>query len=253
MKKILKEWKRFLIEEQINSVDSQHQANMVASETKMAEDALLDTAMLEEQPATQIQFVSNVDIIDKDAQQDFAKAFYKSYNLSNKKGFLTPYSIEEFVKMKLFMVKTAQGTQNAGFAIKDGNDIVSVHNNSGIRGIGNQMIEEAKRQGGTKLDHFDGFLSGYYRKHGFKVSGLDQWSEQYIPEGWDFPTSNIEDPRSSVYAEATTKFGQGYEKMSNIDRIIKIKVEGGVTVEANPADKTSQYRSGRPDVIYRKL
>lgn len=250
MKKILNEWNKFLKEEQASSfVKDQQQANEVASETKIAESALLDSSISEQQ-ASPIEFVSN---IGSENSEQFAKRFYESYNLSEKKGFLTPYSIEEFSKMKLFLIKDGEKIQNAGFAIKDGDDIVSVHNNSNIRGIGNQMIEEAKKQGGSKLDHFDGFLSGYYRKHGFKVVGLDQWSENYIPTDWDFPNSNIENPNSSVYANASTEYGDGFDKITNLNKPIKIQIEGGVDVTANPADKTSQYRSGRPDVIYRKL
>jgi len=250
MKEILNEWNRFLKEDQSSGfIETQQQADMIASETRIAEDALLDSSIAEQQ-TTSIQFVSN---INSENPQEFAKKFYQSYNLSTKKGFLTPYSVEDFFKMKLFLIKNGENVENAGFAIKDGDDIVSVHNNSKMRGIGNQMIEEAKKQGGNKLDHFDGFLSGYYRKHGFKVVGLDQWSENYIPADWDFPSSNIEDSNSSVYANASTQYGDGFDKITNLDKSLQIQIEGGVEVTANPADKTSQYRSGRPDVIYRKL
>ena len=250
MKKILNEWKRYLNEgQQAGSIQNQEQADVIASETKSAEAALLDSA-IEEQQQGEIEFVSNVQSPDP---RQFAESFYESYNLSSRKGFLTPYSVEDFMKMKLFMVKSTQGIENAGFAIKDGDDIVSVHNNSDIRGIGDQMIEEAKAQGGSKLDHFDGFLSGYYRKKGFNVVGVDQWSENYIPASWDFPASNIEDPRSSVYAAASSEYGMGYDKIANLNKPVEMNIEGEVQLTANPADKTSQYRSGRPDVIYRKL
>ena len=49
------------------------------------------------------------------------------------------------------------------------------------------------------------------------------------------------------------EYGMGYDKIANLNKPVEINIEGEVQLTANPADKTSQYRSGRPDVIYRKL
>ena len=262
MKKLLKEWREYISEEVegANSVKSQEQANEVGSETQIAEHALLETNNLSEQEmgslSEQFEFATNQGFSDPER---FAKAFFLSYNFSSKIGFLTHYKVEDFMKMKLFLIRRkGQEVEPAGFAIKDGNDIVSVHNNSKNlkkMGIGDLMIREAIKQGGTKLDHFDGFLSGYYRKHGFKVVKVDNWAEKYIPDMWDFPKTKIDNPEQSVYAKAVSKYGKGYRRILNVDlpKEIKVQIENGIITNINPMDKTRQYDSGRPDVIYRQL
>ena len=45
------------------------------------------------------------------------------------------------------------------------------------------FLRTAKEKGGTMLDHFDGFLSGLYRRYGFTdVYEVYQWEEQYRPD-----------------------------------------------------------------------
>ena len=65
-------------------------------------------------------------------------------------------------------------------------DIISVHNNTDIHGVGEALIDSAKRLGGTTLDHFDGFLSNFYAKKGFKEDARGKWDDQYAPEDWDY-------------------------------------------------------------------
>ena len=68
-----------------------------------------------------------------------AKRFLDSLNAGKRGGFLTPYSESDLAKMNLFKLKD----HNLGFAIKDDGDIVSVHNNSGLGGVGNEMMSAA--------------------------------------------------------------------------------------------------------------
>lgn len=86
--------------------------------------------------------------------------------------------------MKLFKVPNI----DAGFALKgmdnpNHKDIVAVHNNSSIDKIGGELMKAAIRNGGTHLDHFDGFLSGFYEKLGFEEIGRDAYNPQYDPDG----------------------------------------------------------------------
>ena len=158
-------------------------------------------------------------------------------------GFLTYYSEADLRVMDLYLIKG----NDAGFAIKDGDDIVSVHNNSPLKGLGSEFMRKAKEVGGRRLDHFDGFLSGLYRKYGFTdVYEVYQWEEQYKPKGWNYETVDIFNPKTSIYATEI-------EGMSNVDREVEIKAEDNYEIEINPANKVNQYRYGRPDVILRKL
>ena len=95
--------------------------------------------------------------------------FLESLNSSTRKPFLSKYTAEE---LKLD---------------EDGVDIISVHNNEpNIKGVGDALIESAKANGGTKLDHYDGFLSDLYSKHGFEEYDRYKWDDQYADPNWDY-------------------------------------------------------------------
>ena len=53
------------------------------------------------------------------------------------------------------------------------------------------------------LDHFDGFLSGLYRKYGFTdIYEVYQWEEQYRPDAWTYDTVDVFNEKTSIYSEA---------------------------------------------------
>lgn len=108
-----------------------------------------------------------------------AESFFKSYKASKRIEFLTPYTIEELKEFDLFK---ANG-YNIGFAIKPDGDLILVHNNEPeVKGVGEMLIKQAIKNGAKSLDHFDGFLTGFYKKNGFKLSNNDIFSDKYAPE-----------------------------------------------------------------------
>lgn len=114
--------------------------------------------------------------------------FLESLNSSTRKPFLSKYTAEE---LKNHNVQTYQlNGYHIGYALKpdeDGVDIISVHNNEpNIKGVGDALIESAKANGGTKLDHYDGFLSDLYSKHGFGEYDRYKWDGQYADPNWDY-------------------------------------------------------------------
>lgn len=114
--------------------------------------------------------------------------FLESLNRSTRKSFLSKYMAEE---LKNHNVQTYQlNGYHIGYALKpdeDGVDIISVHNNEpNIKGVGDALIESAKANGGTKLDHYDGFLSDLYSKHGFEEYDRYKWDDQYADPNWDY-------------------------------------------------------------------
>lgn len=160
------------------------------------------------------------------------QGFMDSLNSGKRGGFLTPYSQKDLAGMRLFKLKD----HNLGFAIKEDGDIVSVHNNSGVGGIGRDMMSAAIRNGGQKLDHFDGFLTGFYRKNGFgKVADAWAWNDKYAPSNWKYEAVNIFDPRTSIYADELKK----YKSVEEMPDDLKAKI--------------GAYESGRPDVVFRQL
>jgi predicted ABC-type ATPase len=95
------------------------------------------------------------------------------------------YTAEEYADMKLFMAPDG----SAGIAVKPDGDIVSVFKNPAKNpkpGIAHEMLITALRNGGRKLDCFDGYLTKLYSKHGFKPVSRVAFDRDYAPEGWNF-------------------------------------------------------------------
>ena len=123
-----------------------------------------------------VQLINN-DQFEINNYDNFIKSLLKSKHL----GFLTLYSMKEYIDD--FTTYKVRG-YDIGYAIKSDGDIVSVFNNSNVRNISNELIQSAIRHGGRKLDHFDGFLSGLYDKLGFKEYHRDKWNNEYKPQNW---------------------------------------------------------------------
>ncbi len=110
-----------------------------------------------------------------------AEAFIASRNTSKRPQFLTPYTAEEMKDFRLFKVKGL----DAGYAIKPDGDLVNVFNNSGISDLGKAVVRDAIRNGATKLDAYQGFLTDkYYPQFGFKEARREPWNSLLKPEGW---------------------------------------------------------------------
>lgn len=124
-----------------------------------------------------IELIQN-DEFDINEIKEFRDSLYKS----KRRGYLSEYSEEEFKDMTTYKVKG----YDIGYAIKPDGDIVSVFNNSNVGGVGSELIKSAIRNGGTKLDHFDGWLSDFYEKLGFEEYMRYTWDDQYAPENWNY-------------------------------------------------------------------
>lgn len=126
-------------------------------------------------------------VIEKIKNNDFIndpEAFLDSIKKSSRKEMLTDYTIEDLKDMITFKLDG----YDIGYALKkdeEGNygEIVSVFNNSGIKGVGDDLMRSAIKNGGRYLDHYDGFLSNFYSKLGFEEYKRDKFDPQYDPTG----------------------------------------------------------------------
>jgi len=233
MKKIFESWKRFLREGTSPEILDEASFN-----TLCAMSVFSDETINEQEGNFEYEFS-----LAESPNPEVVKRFTESLYAGKRSAFLSYYSESELASMDLYLVKD----HNAGFAIKDGDDIVSVHNNSSLKGMGSEFMRKAKEVGGARLDHFDGFLSGLYRKYGFTdVYEVYQWSEEYKPKGWTYDSVDIMNSQTSIYAETI-------QDKFNIGKEIKVQAEDNFEIEIIPADKVNQYKYGRPDVILRKL
>lgn len=126
------------------------------------------------------------EVIKKIENNDFIindnEAFKKAILKGKRGGFLTNYDSDEYKNnFKTFKLNG----YDIGYAIKNDGDIVSVFNNSKVRNIGEYLLLSAIKNGGNKLDHFDGFLSKFYENLGFKEYDRDKWNDEYRPANWD--------------------------------------------------------------------
>lgn len=129
------------------------------------------------------------EIINKINNNDFevndVDNFLDSLHKSQYKEFLTDYQKQQLEDD--YTTYKVSG-YDAGFAIKSDGDIVSVHNNTGIKGggIGKALVQAAIRLGGNKLDHYAGFLDKFYEDLGFKEYERYKWDDQYASKTWDY-------------------------------------------------------------------
>lgn len=153
--------------------------NRHINERALLNEMIVDESQLQSTPEREMLIQT---ILGNDFEINNHEEFIRSLKTSERKEMLLDYSIEEFKDMKTFKVRG----YNAGFAIKDDGDIVSVHNNTGIPGILEALMIVAKENGGRKLDHFDGKLSDLYSKVGFKEVERYPWDDRYAPKDWDY-------------------------------------------------------------------
>lgn len=243
MHKLFEGWRSYLTE---SEAEISNELTEIAINSMLALSVFQDEENLNEEIAAGLNYiVSLAENPNAEVVERFAESLYKG----KRSGFLTYYSIDELGRMDLYLLEG----QSAGFAIKDGDDIVSVHNNSDLRGLGNEFMRKAKEVGGGRLDHFDGFLSGLYRKHGFiDVYEIYQWSEQYKPATWNYEPVNVLNSETSVYAEALDEMiHDDPNDLPNEE--VEVQAEDNFSLEINPNLKYNSYRYGRPDVIMRRL
>ena len=182
------------------------------------------------------------DINNDQWEEKNPNSFMKSLYSSKRAQFLSPYSEDEFSQMGLYKLKN----HSIGFAIKKDGDIIAVHNNSNYSGLGSAMMTAAIRNGGSKLDHFDGFLTGLYIANGFsKVVHKDLWNEEYAPTGWKYEPVDIFSTKTSAYAN-NPQIKQIQQNSKSEKDLIKNRELSVPIVHA-----IQNYKTGRPSIIYR--
>jgi hypothetical protein len=243
MKLLLENWRIYLKE---------NKAGVDPRMTEIAFNSMLAMSVFKDEETVSEAAVEGLNYVVSEASNPkpwIVQAFYDSLFAGGRTGFLSPYSIDNLAAMDLYLLDG----HSAGFAIKDGDDIVSVHNNSDLRGLGRELIRKAMESGGRRLDHFDGFLSGLYRKYGFTdVYEIYQWSEEHRPAEWNYDPIEITNFATSVYADAIDKLiYKNPETLPNEE--VEVIAEDEYGIEINPNLKYNSYKYGRPDVIFRKL
>lgn len=107
---------------------------------------------------------------------EFAQAHCDKVN-----GSTTPWcNIEDKEGNRYFLGSTDQAYNIMGYMISATGEFTSLF--SLIPGQGDLLVQDAIKNGALHADHFDGYLTGFYKKHGFReVRRETNW----IPGGPD--------------------------------------------------------------------
>lgn len=105
------------------------------------------------------------------------------------KEFLTIHDIKNYELMQLFLNEE----KNSGYAITPDQEIVSLFNNSPIKGIGRIALNDAIKNNGNNLECFDGFLSNLYNQFGFKTKKRIKFNKKYAPKNWNYKNFGMPD------------------------------------------------------------
>ncbi len=132
------------------------------------------------------------------------------------------YSEEDYDKMKLFSSKGG-----SVFAVKKDGDIVSVCKNPGDSVKGKELLAEAVKQGGTKLDTYDGNY-GFYRKCGFEPVSWVKFDEKYAPSDWK---KGRDDKEDILFFKYTGNKSKNYESLEDFKKRVPCAKDYGEAEE----------------------
>lgn len=100
---------------------------------------------------------------------------------------VTAHEAKEYKNTKNFISKGG-----STFAISDDNDIISVCKHRGDTLSGKEILKEAVKQGGIKLDSYSGNHK-FYQECGFEPVSWCRWEDEFAPDDWNesFDRENI--------------------------------------------------------------
>lgn len=98
-------------------------------------------------------------------------------------AFVTRHEVADYAKMRLFITMDGE----AGVAITEDNNIVSVFNGGEKRGVLKTLLPVAIEQGGRKLDNYDSKgLSAMYELYGFNPVSKVKFNSKFAPDDWNY-------------------------------------------------------------------
>lgn len=98
-------------------------------------------------------------------------------------AFVTAHSPKEYKDMRLYLTTDKQ----AGFALTQDGNIVSVFNVSICKGVLKTLLPIAIENGGCKLDNFNSpKLSALYELYGFDPVSKTEFDKQFAPVDWNY-------------------------------------------------------------------
>lgn len=126
-----------------------------------------------------VKLAKNVNLLETNADK-FYNAISYAKKLDDKNGWAVDiHSKSEYNNMQMRLTENGK----AGVAVESNGNIVSVFNakDSGHKGIAKQLLSEAVKMGGDRLDAYGAGLFDIYTKNGFEPVSWVQWNDEYAP------------------------------------------------------------------------
>ena len=147
-----------------------------------------------EQEAAEVQEKELVD--DEVATEDYVKEL-EDIKQSDPEQYwsVDSVSLEDAKKGKVISVEGGKGIVGPDGDIKG----VFKSKDSKAEKVADKILEEAVKNGGTKLDNFDNYLTRIYKRNGFRVVSRTPFNEEFAPDGWNKEKHGTPDVVAMVY------------------------------------------------------
>ena len=118
--------------------------------------------------------------------QEFHKLITGAKSSNTYGAQVSVHDVQKYKDMRLFT--TTDG--KAGFAIDNEGTLVSLFSDASSphKSISTELVMLAIEQGARKLDNYDTFLTGIYKKLGFVETERFPWDESIKPDDWNYDT-----------------------------------------------------------------
>lgn len=110
--------------------------------------------------------------------EEGARALQQAYRDNPRAWNLTPHSAENLKNSRVFLSHGGK----AGFVISSDGELQNLFNNSGVRGVGAEGVKRAIAEGARTLNAYDGFLTPFYEKLGFRETERTEFDPKYAPD-----------------------------------------------------------------------
>jgi hypothetical protein len=145
-----------------------------------------------ETPAIPSEIPPIAEVSPEDQHVADVDKFIANRDLTPDKDFLTPHTPEELADHQILMMN--DGT--TGVAVGPTGEVVNLYNNSGMRGQGGIILDDAISKGANNLDCYDTGDHGlvpFYEKHGFVETSRVPFDPLQAPDDWNYPKLNNPD------------------------------------------------------------
>ncbi len=110
--------------------------------------------------------------------EEGARALQQAYRDNPRAWNLTPHSAEDLKGSRVFLSHGGK----AGFVISSDGELQNLFNNSGTKGLGAAGVKRAIAEGARTLNAYDGFLTPFYEKLGFRETERMEFDPKYAPD-----------------------------------------------------------------------